>query len=47
MPLTMAPEDVGMFRQSVGPLTHLIALERPGPSHTPGSVIGGVLDKLF
>jgi hypothetical protein len=38
MPLTMAPEDVGMFRQSVGPLTHLISVERVGPSHTPSSV---------
>ena len=37
-PLTMTNEEVRLFRQSVGPLTHMIALERVGPSHTPASV---------
>src|SRR5262245_56421478 len=28
LPLTLAAEDIDLFRRSVGPLTHLIAVER-------------------
>jgi D-glutamate cyclase len=39
LPLETADTYVEDFRSQVGPLTHLISIERAGPSHTPQSII--------
>jgi hypothetical protein len=39
MPMEASDIYIDDFRDRVGPLTHLISIERVGPSHTPQSII--------
>lgn len=39
LPMELTENDIEAFRSQVGPLTHLISIERVGPSHTPQSII--------